>query len=182
MSCVHECNVTFLLEVTWDRGNDSFEVLHRCLLVVQIFSGYPFCCQGSYWIPFENENDENENENDENENENENEEKKRKYTLIQLLKMMADVNSARGVVRARLTMHRGTVLGDANKRPVPKNSPVMHCQRRYYQASCAIPKWLIVREINVVCCVGSVEIQIEILYLSLGFVFGFFWSCILHVQ
>ena len=24
-----------------------------------------------------------------------------------------------------------------------KNSPVMHCQRRYYQASCAIPKWLI---------------------------------------
>ena len=99
MSCVHECNVTFLLEVTWDRGNDSFEVLHRCLLVVQIFSGYPFCCQGSYWIPFENENDENENENDENENENENEEKKRKYTLIQLLKMMADVNSARGVVR-----------------------------------------------------------------------------------
>ena len=40
-------------------------------------------------------------------------------------------------------MHRGTVLGDANKRRVPKNSPVMHCQRRYYQASCAIPKWLI---------------------------------------
>ena len=36
-------------------------------------------------------------------------------------------------------MHRGTVLGDANKRPVPKNSPVIHCQRRYYQASCAIP-------------------------------------------
>ena len=33
-----------------------------------------------------------------------------------------------------------TVLGDVNKRPVPKNSPVMHCQRRYYQASCAIPK------------------------------------------
>ena len=52
-------------------------------------------------------------------------------------------NCARGLVRARLTMHRGTVLGDANKRPVPKNSPVMHCQRRYYQASCAIPKWLI---------------------------------------
>ena len=40
-------------------------------------------------------------------------------------------------------MHRGTVLGDGNKRPVPKNSPVMHCQRRYNQASCAIPKWLI---------------------------------------
>ena len=40
-------------------------------------------------------------------------------------------------------MDHGTVLGDANKKPVPKNSPVMHCQRRYYQASCAIPKWLI---------------------------------------
>ena len=40
-------------------------------------------------------------------------------------------------------MHHGTVLGDANKKPVPKNSPVMHCQRRYYQASCAMPKWLI---------------------------------------
>ena len=28
------------------------------------------------------------------------------------------------------------------QKPVPQNSPVMHCQRRYYQASCAIPKWL----------------------------------------
>ena len=34
-------------------------------------------------------------------------------------------------------MDHGTVLGDANKKPVPKNSPVMHCQRRYYQASSA---------------------------------------------
>ena len=40
-------------------------------------------------------------------------------------------------------MDHGTVLGDANKKPVPKNSPMMHCQRRYYQASCAIPKGLI---------------------------------------
>ena len=50
---------------------------------------------------------------------------------------------ARDLVIARLTMHHGAVLGDANKKPVPKNSPVMHCQRRYYQASFAIPKWRI---------------------------------------
>ena len=43
-------------------------------------------------------------------------------------------------------MDHGTVLGDANKKPVAKISPVMHCQRRYYQASCAIPKWLILLE------------------------------------
>ena len=49
---------------------------------------------------------------------------------------------ARDLVIARLTMHHGTVLGDANKKPAPQNSHVMHCQRRYYQASCANPKWV----------------------------------------
>ena len=44
---------------------------------------------------------------------------------------------ARDLVIARLTMHHGTVLGDANKKPVPQNSPVMHCQPRYSQASIA---------------------------------------------
>ena len=38
---------------------------------------------------------------------------------------------ATDLVIARLTMHHGIVLGKANKKPVPKNSPVMHCQRRY---------------------------------------------------
>ena len=35
-------------------------------------------------------------------------------------------------------MHHGTVLGDANKKSVPQNSPVMHCQRRY---SSPISEW-----------------------------------------
>ena len=56
-------------------------------------------------------------------------------------------------------MHRGTVLGDANKRPVPKNSPVMHCQRRYYQASCAIPKWLIPLRILCMCWFAYMYIE-----------------------
>ena len=34
-----------------------------------------------------------------------------------------------------IIMHHGTVLGDANKKPFPQNSPVMHCQHRYSQAS-----------------------------------------------
>ena len=45
-------------------------------------------------------------------------------------------------------MDHGTVLGDANKKPIPKNSPVMHCQHPYYQASCAIPKWLVFRFVS----------------------------------
>ena len=40
-------------------------------------------------------------------------------------------------------MHHGTVLGDANKKPVPQNSPMMHCQRRYSQASCPTSTLLI---------------------------------------
>ena len=40
-------------------------------------------------------------------------------------------------------MHHGAVLGDANKKPVPKNIPVMHCQRRYSQVSSATSEWRI---------------------------------------
>ena len=40
-------------------------------------------------------------------------------------------------------MHHGTVFGDVLFVCVPQNSPVIHCQPRYYQASCAIPKCLI---------------------------------------
>ena len=32
-------------------------------------------------------------------------------------------------------MYHGTVLGDVNKKLVPPNSPVIHCQQRYSQAS-----------------------------------------------
>ena len=35
---------------------------------------------------------------------------------------------ARDLVVARLTMHHGIVLGDASKKPVPPNSPVMSSQ------------------------------------------------------
>ena len=38
-------------------------------------------------------------------------------------------------------MHHGTVLGDTNKTAVPKNSPVMHCQRGYSQASSVTLEW-----------------------------------------
>ena len=65
-------------------------------------------------------------------------------------------------------MHHGTVLAeDGNIKLVPKNSPVMHCQCRYPQVSSATSEWrkstvLIKSEINVVYCVSSVEIQLEI--------------------
>ena len=38
-------------------------------------------------------------------------------------------------------MYHGIVLGDANKMPGPQNSPIMHCQRRYSQASIATLEW-----------------------------------------
>ena len=40
-------------------------------------------------------------------------------------------------------MHHGIVLGDANEKPVPKNSPEMHCHRRYFQASNPTLEWRI---------------------------------------
>ena len=47
------------------------------------------------------------------------------------------------LVIARLAMHHGTVLGDGNKKPVPQNSPVTHCHRRYSQASSPTSEWRI---------------------------------------
>ena len=35
-------------------------------------------------------------------------------------------------------MHHGTVLGDTNKKAIPRNSPVMHCQHCYSQVSSII--------------------------------------------
>ena len=40
-------------------------------------------------------------------------------------------------------MHHGTVLGDADQKPVPQNNPVMHRQRRYSQTSSATSEWRI---------------------------------------
>ena len=50
---------------------------------------------------------------------------------------------SRDLVITRLTMHHGTVLGDAGKKPVHQNSPVMHCQHRYSQASGTTLEWQI---------------------------------------
>ena len=61
---------------------------------------------------------------------------------------------ARDVIIERLTMHHGTILGDANKKPIPKNSPVMHCQRRYYQASSPTSEWWMT-----LLCVGHVGVH-----------------------
>ena len=40
-------------------------------------------------------------------------------------------------------MHHGSVLGDANKNLIPKNSPMMHCERRYSQAFSPTLEWRI---------------------------------------
>ena len=45
---------------------------------------------------------------------------------MQVYAYSAFQSCARDLVIARLTVHHGTVLGDADKKPVPKNSPVMH--------------------------------------------------------
>ena len=59
----------------------------------------------------------------------------------------------------RFTMHHGTCLVNVNKKPVPKNSPVMHCQCRYSQASCATSEW----RINRLALVSIYEIEMTLL-------------------
>ena len=40
-------------------------------------------------------------------------------------------------------MHHWSVWGDANKKPIPRNCPVMHCRRRYSQSSSPTSEWRI---------------------------------------
>ena len=60
----------------------------------------------------------------------------------------------------RFAMHHGTVLGNVNKKPVPKNSRVMHCQCHYSQASNATLEW----RINRLALVSIYEIEVTLFY------------------
>ena len=48
---------------------------------------------------------------------------------------------ARDLVIASLTMYHGTVLAEANKKSITKNSPMMHCQLRSSQISSGTSEW-----------------------------------------